>query len=111
MVFDRVITNNGGFYHNTTGVFTAPQDGVYVFYLSAMTLPNDDIYLHIVKDGIRIDDVYSDARDDNSYESLSETWVLNLSSGSEVWIWSPVANLKVHEYCHTQFSGFLLHNL
>ena len=109
LVFDKILTNIGGFYHATTGIFTAPQDGIYVFHVSLMTLPGKDMYLYINKDGQNIDDVYSDGRNDISTESVSETWILSLEEGSEVWI-AAFRPGDVHGWCHSQFSGFLLHS-
>ena len=110
LVFDRVITNIGGFYHSTTGIFTAPIAGIYIFYASLKVNPEKHMYLKIVEDGQWIDDIHSDGRGDTSTESVSETWILSLEEGSEVWIATEVAG-DVLGWGHTQFSGFLLHNV
>lgn len=31
VVFDKVLTNEGGFYSTSTGKFTVPLDGLYIF--------------------------------------------------------------------------------
>lgn len=110
LLFDRIFTNYGNHYHITTGVFTAPQDGVYAFFLSAMTSPGKSSFFQIVKDGAALDDMYSDSNHDDSYDSVSDTWILQLSAGSEIWIRSDSPS-EVHAWCHTQFSGFLLYAL
>ncbi|XP_052820396.1 uncharacterized protein LOC128246245 [Mya arenaria] len=39
IVYDHVITNVGGAYHNKTGIFTTPVSGVYVFNVDTMLDP------------------------------------------------------------------------
>ncbi|XP_052765461.1 uncharacterized protein LOC128206820 [Mya arenaria] len=111
IVFDHLLTNYGNAYHNTTGIFRAPSDGVYAFHLSAMSTAHHALYLEIVQDGRRIDDVLSDAGSSSTYASVGEMWTLKLQRGSEVWIRARVAPntvADIHGYCHTMFSGFQL---
>lgn len=104
LVFDRALTNKGNHYHTTTGVFTAPYNGVYIFQLSAMTLPGKEMYLDIIRDGNYIDDFLIDGRGDTSYESASEMWILKLNAGSEVWIRNGFhSNEELHGNYHTMF--------
>ncbi|KAH3721492.1 hypothetical protein DPMN_064420 [Dreissena polymorpha] len=48
IVFEKVLTNEGGGYHPNHGVFTAPQSGVYVFSSSIMATPGGEIHTAIV---------------------------------------------------------------
>ena len=67
IIFEQEVTNIGGYYHTTTGVFTAPEAGVYVFHLSAMTRAGKYMYLAIVRDGVRIGAMLVDGRGDSSW--------------------------------------------
>ena len=51
IVFDRVLTNHGSAYRNTTGIFRAPVEGVYAFHFSAMSRAQHRIYFTLVQDG------------------------------------------------------------
>ena len=42
IVFDRVITNVGGLYFNTSGQFACPDDGLYVFLWSIWRASSND---------------------------------------------------------------------
>ena len=109
IIFERELTNIGGYYHTTTGVFTAPEAGVYVFHLSAMTKAGRHMYLEIMRDGVSIDDMLVDGRDDTTWESNTELWVLTLERGSEVWIQTRQDDGELHGNCFSMFSGFLLY--
>ena len=109
IIFEQEVTNIGGYYHTTTGVFTAPEAGVYVFHLSAMTRAGKYMYLAIVRDGVRIGAMLVDGRGDSSWETTTDMWVLSLERGSEVWIQTVEDEGEIHGACHTMFSGFLLY--
>jgi len=51
IVFERVLTNHGSAYRNTTGIFRAPVEGVYAFHFSAMSVSHHSIDFHLVQDG------------------------------------------------------------
>jgi hypothetical protein len=41
-LFDAVVNSVGGGYDNTSGVFTAPEAGDYIFYAQVMNHANSD---------------------------------------------------------------------
>ncbi|XP_061193473.1 uncharacterized protein LOC133201698 [Saccostrea echinata] len=52
LVFNKVINNVGGGYNPNTGIFTAPVEGDYLFYVSIQSYSNnDDIHVDIVFNG------------------------------------------------------------
>jgi hypothetical protein len=106
IMFDRIITNTGGAYHNYTGVFKAPVKGLYDFQLSAMSSAGNNLALAFVRDGRMISRIYPDAAGSSSYETAGNQWVVELNQGSVVWI--ETYNGGIQGHCFTVFSGFLI---
>ncbi|XP_052247824.1 uncharacterized protein LOC127855944 [Dreissena polymorpha] len=44
IIFEQILTNEGGGYHQIHGVFIAPQSGVYVFSSAIMCAPNGEVF-------------------------------------------------------------------
>lgn len=84
--------------------------GLYVFQLSAMSIPHKAQFLAFVKDGTIVSKAYPDANSSEDYTSDSHLWVMELDQGSEIWIQTRGAG-EIHGYCYTMFSGFLLNEL
>jgi hypothetical protein len=110
IVFDKPITNIGNAYSLTTGIFQAPLNGIYVFTLTLMVVARHSEYLEIVVDGNALNDIFADASSVDDNVSTTKQWVLDLNSGSDVWIrtTSYFNNGEIHGNMHTAFSGFLL---
>jgi hypothetical protein len=110
IVFDKPITNIGNAYSHTTGIFHAPLKGIYVFTLTLMVVARHKEYLEIVVDGNVLNDILADASSVDDVVSTTKQWVLDLNSGSEVWIrTTSYDNMgEIHGYMHTVFSGYLL---
>lgn len=51
LVFPHVVTNKGNVYNRSTGKFTAPIDGTYVFFVAVNAYGNKIVYLDIVHNG------------------------------------------------------------
>lgn len=107
VVFDRLITNIGNHYHNTTGVFTVPLDGLYMFFISANVLASKYIVLQLVVNGRVIDDMLASALNGNDTQVGADMWTLELTEGSEVWV-QTLHPGEVRGACHTTFKGALL---
>nr|XP_022307699.1 complement C1q-like protein 2 [Crassostrea virginica] len=107
LVFPHVITNKGQGYDNSTGKFTAPRDGTYIFTLTAVSYNDNVINLDIVHDGVR--KVRTDSTGFSRYQTGTNLVVLELDRGDAVWVkryngqgyWT-------HSVPLTTFSGFLL---
>ena len=112
IVFDRIISNIGGAYHSTTGIFTAPASGIYAFNMALMVSPGDREYLDIVKDGHGVMGIYSKASGAPHYVSSSRTVTLALNKGNEVWIRTSTSpghgTGQIHGNGYTTFSGWLI---
>ena len=111
--FTHVITNIGGNYDTTTGVFTCQYPGLYVFALHLVKLyDRDSVWCAIRKNGSYLVYVFSDpdAASDGSYSGGTNSVVVHLVRGDRVDIGdcSSIANIYVHNHGETSFSGFLL---
>lgn len=107
IVFDKIITNKGAAYHANTGIFIAPFKGLYVFHLSAMSIPGKAQFLAFIHDGKVVNGAYPDATGTPGHQTTGSRWVMELEQGSEVWIRTVGAG-QIHGNCFTVFSGFLL---
>ena len=86
VVFDQIVTNIGSAYDASSGIFTTPTDGVYVFAWTVLTNPGYLFDTELVVDGnIKLYNA-ADSGGGKSYESSGCTGVLQLKSGEKVWI-------------------------
>ena len=111
LVFPHIITNVGGGYNENTGVFTAPRDGVYVFFckISASINANDMLFDFTLNGSMKTQNlVYG--RSSNPYRTSSNSIVLQLRHGDRVWIKMSKGG-KHYSYSGSgdlSFSGYLL---
>ncbi|XP_061165674.1 uncharacterized protein LOC133174585 [Saccostrea echinata] len=53
LVFNKLIYSNGGGFDTSTGVFTSPVSGMFVFYVSTVSKYGNDLFLDIVLNGAK----------------------------------------------------------
>ena len=51
IIFNNVLTNEGGAYSGSTGIFTCPSDGAYVFTWSFLTSYKNSCHVFLSKNG------------------------------------------------------------
>ncbi|XP_052777948.1 heavy metal-binding protein HIP-like [Mya arenaria] len=110
IVFQTVVTNEGRAYNGTTGEFTAPVDGTYVFYSSILTRAGRSIETSLKVNDINKLYLYSGGTA-KFYGSGSNMAVLNLISGDKVKMVKHGSWGSGPFYIHVNwstFSGFLL---
>ena len=110
--FTRVITNIGGQYSTTTGVFTCQYSGLYAFTLNIMKQRgHDTAYCKIRKNGSNIVVAWTepDSNSDGGYYSATNSAVLHLVQGDtvDVGFCSPIASIYSTTIT-SSFSGFLI---
>nr|XP_020510204.1 cerebellin-2-like [Labrus bergylta] len=108
LIFKRIFSNVGDGYDESTGVFTAPVDGLYYFSFSTYGYNTHVMGAMLIKNGIRQISTYDFPSVDGS-DSSSNSVVLQLAAGDklhmELWDDGGVFdNLNGH----TTFSGFLV---
>ncbi|XP_022304113.1 uncharacterized protein LOC111111419 [Crassostrea virginica] len=82
LVFPTILYNIGRGYDSSTGIFTSPEDGTYVFYVTIRSYNSYSIDVDIVKNGI------SKVRVDThgTYQTGTNMAVLSLDRGDKVWV-------------------------
>ncbi|XP_022309004.2 uncharacterized protein LOC111114818 [Crassostrea virginica] len=80
LVFPTVLYNTGRGYDSSTGIFTSPEDGTYVFYVTITSYNSKSIYVDIIKNGLS----KVRAKAYSSNQSGSNMVVLSLDRGDKV---------------------------
>ena len=107
LIFNMAILNVGNGYNPSTGVFTSPVAGTYVFYVTAVEYDKQYLQADIVLNSVS--KVRTLGHSDASYQTGTNMVVLNLQKGDSVWVkhvsgkgyWS--ASVPA-----TTFTGFLI---
>ncbi|XP_052815001.1 cerebellin-3-like [Mya arenaria] len=114
LVFPSVTLNAGGGYDATTGVFTCPMNGIYVFSTSIMAISsaqpsaNVNVHVDIMKNGVEIGAAFASGSS-GAMEQGSVSVAVNLVTGDRVHV-----AFQRHEDVHiwgdrlTSFMGALV---
>eukprot|EP00105_Crassostrea_gigas_P018134 XP_011436149.1 PREDICTED: complement C1q-like protein 3 [Crassostrea gigas] len=105
--YDTVLTNVGGAYVPSTGIFTAPYKGIYTISCSLLSRPSNSVHLNIIKNGKALALLYSAS---GTYPLASQTLQLLLEKGDKIWIQNQsnqAAELHDHN-AYNIFSGALI---
>ncbi|XP_062596067.1 complement C1q tumor necrosis factor-related protein 3-like [Saccostrea cucullata] len=111
LVFPTVITNEGNGYNPSTGIFTAPVGGTYVFFVNVQSYERQYIYVDIMLNGstkVRTM-AYSYSSSLDYYDAGPNLVVLSIQKGDRVWIKRYSGSGYYNDGPMTTFSGFLIH--
>ena len=86
LVFNKVVTNEGNAYNRYSGIFTAPQNGVYIFSYSMHVNRDGQSFLQLVKNGVQIVGSVTESTDDYGDTQGGSTAVLYLSANDDIWV-------------------------
>lgn len=107
IVFEHVELNEGLGYNKSTGIFTAPSSGIYVFDWTILTWQGEFAYTSlVVNDQIKS---WNHCRDVNSKTLLpcSKMAIVKLKNGEQVWIGVFIGPANMYQK-YTSFSGYKL---
>ena len=111
VVFSSVISNIGNGYSSSTGKFTAPVNGTFIFTVQLCVHTNSYANFGLVLDGTTLTYFYDY---DHAYYTTSSTTVpLFLKRGQKVWVTLTYGSCSrcLHEWsdCWNRFLGSLIH--
>ena len=113
-VYDIVKTNLGSAYNRYSGMFTAPDDGVYVFTWTIFSSVHSYIYTQLVVNSDASDNMVTDGQEINDYHSSTKVIVVSLSRGDVVYVRADETYLSHgtvyngRQYGHSSFCGWKL---
>ena len=108
MLFDRELTNYGGYYNTQTSSFICPVDGVYVVAL-AINVNNGNMVVEFMRNDVTLSAVWG-RTDAEPYTHATNLVVTKCLTGDVVWP-RVVSAGDIHSssnYCYTTFSGVLI---
>ncbi|XP_036927408.1 golgin IMH1-like [Acanthopagrus latus] len=108
LIFSKIITNVGGAYNQTAGVFTAPVRGLYFFSFTAADYLKGYMGLYLYRNNEPI--IFNlDLNNHGGYASTSNGVALQLEEGDAVRLSLP-ASYRLYDDSRnfSMFSGFLL---
>lgn len=112
LVFDVIKTNSGNGLHPTTGVFTAPSPGLYVF---TWTIRHSGYSYHsveLVVNGQEVGALYDDAGSSET-DMSSTTVVTHVNQGEDVFLRTRVdynqGLIYSNDYGYSSFAGWRLY--
>lgn len=85
--FDTIVTNIGSSYNRYTGVFTAPQDGVYVFSWN-LYCSSDGAYFYsqLVANSNVVGAMFTDATGANYTRTTTNVVVVEINIGDVIYV-------------------------
>jgi hypothetical protein len=84
LVFERVITNEGSGYNNTTGIFTASIKGLYLFTVHICASHKKWSTIGLVLDGTFV--ARSTNYNSHSFSCGSVSVIVKMETGRQVWV-------------------------
>ena len=107
LIFNSVIVNVGNGYNPSTGVFTSPVAGTYVFYVTTVEYSTQGLYVDIVLNSVS--KVRMIGHGSAGFQTGTNMVVLNLNKGDSVWVRHAYGRGYYSESTpETTFSGFLI---
>ena len=106
--FDGIVVNYGGFYNDSTGIFTCPYSGYYLFSVSVLAYKTRRMGVDISLDGSRV--VGAHAEDPDKYDQGSVTATVKCDLGQQVWVRCIYDGDRMYGdgYKYSSFTGSLL---
>eukprot|EP00105_Crassostrea_gigas_P009106 XP_011423916.1 PREDICTED: C1q-related factor [Crassostrea gigas] len=101
LIYDGVLTNDGGGYDDRTGVFTCHLAGTYIFVVDSLSLKPAWFQLHHNKTVVASLHVSDNLP--SSYVQISRTVILRLRKGDHVKVVNHLSNSGT---AHREYSGF-----
>ncbi|XP_061195772.1 uncharacterized protein LOC133204000 [Saccostrea echinata] len=110
LVFPHVILNEGNGYNSNDGIFTAPVNGLYLFYSSLSSYSSDTCYCDIVQNGSIKVRIYTYANGNAPNQSAANMALLLLQKNDRIWL-KMAFGTRIYSDTNSvsTFSGYLIH--
>ncbi|XP_062580098.1 complement C1q tumor necrosis factor-related protein 3-like [Saccostrea cucullata] len=109
VIFETTTLNAGYAYSPLTGIFTAPEDGIYFFSWNILAHAGGVFHTEIVYNGKPVAHNHADGRSGSShYASGSSTAVIGMKRKDQVWIKAMGGEGESAAGDWSSFSGFKL---
>lgn len=86
VIFDKVSVNDGNAYDKTSGIFTAPSDGIYSSTWTTLSKAGNYFATDIVRNGEMITRNFADGRGRDGHELSTSHANIKMKKGEKVWI-------------------------
>lgn len=106
--FDGIVVNDGGFFNSSTGYFTCPYTGYYLFSVSILAQTTFTMGVDIRVNGTLLVGAY--ASDTVTYGQAAATTIAKCEAGQMVWVRSRVNGNTMNGSSarYSRFTGALL---
>ncbi|CAG2197042.1 C1QL [Mytilus edulis] len=104
--FHNVNINKGNYYNPTTGIFTAPRQGIYQISCTIVGYGTGVFQYQITLNGKSF--TLGNTSTGGSWNSQTSTVLMDLKQGDRVYVESRGGSQKVHANSNSYFSGYLL---
>lgn len=108
-MWDKVYSNHGGGFDQSTGVFTAKVAGVYVFNFHSLAQQDEEVWLELYHNMQYVNSLYGHAP--HGWAGGSNTAALMLNVGDTVYVNMKDTNTMIYgatDEIYSTFSGYLL---
>ncbi|CAH8617011.1 unnamed protein product [Dicrocoelium dendriticum] len=106
LIFDSVLLNLGNGYNATSGQFTAPVSGVYVFVLVVSAQSYEKAGAQLLHNGKVVLLSWCES---TFWTTVTNQAILQLEKGDNVWLRCRDEAYKLHGYMYSSLSGYLLY--
>ena len=86
LVFDVPVTNYGNGYNKHTGIFTAPQSGVYAFSFTIFPGRGSYVTMNIYRNSEVVGQVFGDMTTSHEFSSSSMVAVISMTIGDATYL-------------------------
>jgi len=113
LVYTSTLVNQGGHYNTSTGLFTAPVAGTYLFHsttfgnTAASTISY--FYTQFIKNGLATGPItHSQYNDTRNYETITDAQILMLAANDTVSVYYSSGSAPEYGGPYSHFSGHLI---
>ncbi|KAL4221778.1 hypothetical protein ACF0H5_020032 [Mactra antiquata] len=109
IVFNKPIYNKGNYYDNSTGVFTAPLDGVYLFIYFIGNRHDREVDAQLMLNGLKQNEAVAEGVSNAHDTQGGNSAILQLTVNDKVWLATSIGDHVEGQWWFSSFTGALLY--